>query len=132
MEIQQLTLIVTEGDLTSVARKHLGEKHALENVVCKIVPDGVQITGEVTLFMPVSFDTLWELAILDGAVAARLKKLKALGLPFNTFQGMFMTLLKDLAKKENWPEFRDDVVLLNMETLAAKEGVQLKGNFRGI
>jgi hypothetical protein len=132
MEIQQLTLVVTEVDLTTLAQKHLGEKHGLEKVACGIVPEGLQITGEISLFMPVAFETLWELEILEGTVAARLKKLRALGLPFNSFQGMFLKLLRDLGKKDNWPEIRDDVILLNVETLAAKEGFQFKGNFRTI
>jgi hypothetical protein len=132
MEIHQLTLAVSEADLTILAQKHLGEKHALDKVACVIVPEGLQFTGEISLFMPVSFETFWELGIIEGFLAARLKKLRALGLPFNTFQSVFLKMVRDLGKKEEWIEYREDTILVNVESLAAKEGVQFKGNFRTI
>jgi len=133
MEIQALTLTLTEQDLNDLAAHHLPEDMPVEELRIRLSPDGLHLSGEYPLFLRVSFETRWELGVRDGLVTARLAHFKTLGLPVPILKGMLLGILREaLAKKEWFQLDNDDGVVLNVDRWLQEEGVTLRTNLTGI
>lgn len=132
MEIQHLVLVITERDLNDLAQRHFPDDLPLEKVVLRITPEGLHIDGEFVLFVPVNFNMSWELSICDGKVAARLVSLRALGLPVTVFKSMVLKAIADAARKIRGLTCDEDQILVDVDHLAAREGVPLTSNLQDI
>ena len=127
MDIQQLTLVITDADLTKLASEHIQKrKHPVDNVKVAIKPEGVTVTGEVSLFMPVKFETLWELSVADGKPQVRLVKVKAFGMGGSLFKSALEKIVEEAVKKEPGLEYQDGTILVDIPTLAAQEGLDVQ------
>lgn len=132
MEIQQLTLLVTDQDLNELARKHLPDDLPVEKLEFKLTTEGLQVTGEFPVFVPVNFTTVWELGIRQGKVTARLATLRAFGLPGAVFKSMVLKLIAESVKTVPGLECDNDLVIADVERLAASEGATVRANLQSI
>jgi hypothetical protein len=132
MEILQLALVLTDQDLNQLARKHLPKDFSVENLQFQLSPEGIHVMGEFPLFVPVSFSTLWQLGVRESKVIARLERINAFGLPVTVFRSMILKMIGDSVRKLKWLEHNDEVVIVDVDQLAAKEGVPLSSNLRSI
>ena len=81
MEIHRLHLALTEQDLNDLIRHHLLDDVPVEDLEIRIGPDGVRVKGVYQLFVPVSFEALWEPGVDQGRPTARLSTFKTMGMP---------------------------------------------------
>jgi hypothetical protein len=133
MEIQAMRLIITEQDLNDLAAKHLLSDQPIEALVLKITPEGIVISGEYPLFVPVKFESLWELGVLpDGRLTVRLARLKALGMPATALKGLVLNLLEKAIRQDGWLEIEDDTIRFDLDRFLAKEGLQAKTRLRSL
>jgi hypothetical protein len=133
MEIQALTLAVSEKDLNDLAARHMPEALPLEELRFRLTADGLQVSGEYPLFLRVTFETHWQLGVRDGDVTARLVRFKALGLPVPVFKSVLLKLLKEAARKEDWVHFDgDDTVVVRVDRMLEGEGFPLRTNLCSI
>jgi hypothetical protein len=132
MEIQQLALVLTEQDLNALVDKHLTDDVPVEKIEMRLSTTGLQVKGEFPLFVNVRFETAWELGIRQGKVTARLDHLKAFGLPVNVFRSMVVKFIAEAAKRIDGLECDNDVIIADIDRLAAREGIQLQSNLRSI
>jgi hypothetical protein len=132
MEIQQLALLLTTQDLNDLARKHFPDDLPVEKLEFQLAPEGVQVTGEFPLFLPVNFTTLWELGIRQGKVTARLANIRAFGLPGTVFKSMVLKLIAENAAKVDGLQCDNDLIILDVERMLAREGVPLRANLQAI
>ncbi len=126
MEIHQLTFLVTDDDLNALAQKFLIPKYPLEGLKMEILPNGVKISGEYPLIMPIPFKMMWELTCREGILLARLKKLQAMGMSMSIFKNIFLKVLEELGKKAAGLTYKDDTASLRLEEWAREEGLNLK------
>jgi hypothetical protein len=132
MEIQALTLFITEQDLNDLAARHQPDDSPVEDLRFRVTAEGLHISGEYPLFLKVTFETLWELGIRDGHVTARLARLKALGLPITVFKSMLLKLVQEAAGKGDWLHVEDETIIVNLDRWLVKEGVPLRTNLSAI
>jgi hypothetical protein len=128
MEIQTLTLRVTEKDLNDIVSRYLPADQPLENLKIRLEPEGLYVTGDYPLFVRVAFETLWELAVEAGKVTARLANLKAMGLPATMFNSVVLKAIEDAVQKEPWLAFDQDTVKVDVDQLLAGEGIPVQTN----
>jgi hypothetical protein len=98
----------------------------------QITPEGLAVTGEFPLFVPVNFQTLWELGVRQGKVTARLVNMRAFGLPATVFKSMVLKVIAEAARKVTGLESDNDQVIADVDQLAAEEGVTLRCNLQTI
>jgi hypothetical protein len=132
MEIQQLALVVTDRDLNDLARKHFPDDLPIEKLDLQLTPEGLSVSGEFPLFVPVNFHTLWELGVRQGKVTARLVNLRAFGLPATVFKSMVLKGIAEAARKVQGLECDADFIIADVDRLAAREGVTLRSNLQTI
>ncbi len=132
MEIHALRVTVTEQDLNDLAKRHLPKDQPVEELQIGITPEGVVVQGEYSLFVPVSFETLWHPTVRDRQVHLRLVKFRALGMPVTALRGLIMNVFSTLAREEPWVRVLEDAVLLDVEAMLAKEGLTARVNLAAI
>jgi hypothetical protein len=132
MEIQALTLLITEQDLNELLGRYLPADSGLENVQIRIAPEGVHVTGEYPVLVRVGFETLWELEARTGKVHARLVGLKAMGLPAAVFKGAVLKAIEEAVQSEAWLAFDNDTMVVDVDRLLAERGIQAKTNLNAV
>jgi hypothetical protein len=125
MEIQRLQVLVTEQDLQDLAREHLPEEVAFEDLQMHIQPEGVRIKGVYQMFVPVSFEVLWELGIDQGRATATLASFRTLGMPANVLKSLIMNVVADAAKKAEWLQVKGETVRVDVDGLLKHYGLNL-------
>ena len=123
MEIHRLHLTLTEQDLNDLAKEHVPEDVGIEELDIAIKPEGVRIKGVYPVFMPVSFEALWELGVHKGRASAKLINFRTMGMPVNVLKSLIMNLVADAAKKERWLEVQGDFVLADVDALLKDNGL---------
>jgi hypothetical protein len=125
MEIQRLQVAVTEQDLHDLAQKHLPKEVAVEDLEIRLQPEGLRIKGVYHVFMPVSFEALWELGVSQGKPTARLANFRTLGMPANVLKSLIMNVIADAAKKEKWLLVEGDTVRVDVDKMLKEHGLDL-------
>jgi hypothetical protein len=123
MEIHRLILTLTEQDLSDLARKHVAEDAGIEELEIRITPEGVRVKGVYPVFMPVSFEAVWELGVHKGRASAKLINFRTMGMPVNVLKSLIMNLVADAAKRERWLEVQGDYVLADLDALLKENGL---------
>src|SRR5438270_12873816 len=96
MEIHLLKLLVTEQDINTIVARVLAKEPQVRDVKVSLGPNGVHVSGVYpTAFMSVRFQTLWEVSVQAGKVAARLADLKVVGLPVTMLRPAIMAAISD-------------------------------------
>jgi len=125
MEIQRLQVLVTEQDLHDLVREHLPEEAAVEELEIRIQPDGVRVKGIYQVFVPVSFEALWELGVQQGCPTARLAKFRTMGMPANVLKSLIMNVVADAAKKAKWLQVKGDTIQADVDGLLKEHGLNV-------
>jgi hypothetical protein len=125
MEIQRLQVLVTEKDLQDLALENLPKEVAFEDLEMRIQPEGVRIKGVYQMFMPVSFEVLWELGVDEGCATARLASFRTLGMPANVLKSLIMNVVADSAKKAEWLQVKGEIVRVDADGLLKHYGLNV-------
>lgn len=126
MEIHNLSLTLTNADLSDFVTKYMASLESVESLSLEIISGGIVLRGYYRTMLRIRFETNWALSANDGKLHARLQKINAMGLPISVFRGLFLKLIKQVAHSFSWVEQHPDALLINPETLAATEGFQLR------
>src|ERR671932_113917 len=101
MEILGLKLFVTEAEVNDLAKKHLPDDGAVEDLRIRLTPEGVLVSGEYpALRFKVPFETLWELSVAGPEVRARLAAIKVAGIPAGILKGALLKMARDAVGQE--------------------------------
>ena len=100
MELHALRLSLTEQDLNDLLRKYLPKDVEVEDLRVKLSTQGIHVTGIYPFFIPVHFETIWEVGVETGHATARLASFKAMGVPGNIFKSAVVKIVEDIAKQK--------------------------------
>jgi hypothetical protein len=92
----------------------------------------VRIKGVYPVFVPVTFEALWELGVLKGKATAKLISFRTMGMPGNVLKSLIMNVVADAAKKERWLEVQGDWVLADVDGLLKENGLRSLTNLTSI
>jgi hypothetical protein len=132
MEIKRLELLVTDQDLQDLAREQLPKEVAFEDLQIHIEPAGVRIKGVYHMFVPVSFEMLWEMGVDQGNATAKLASFRTMGMPGNVLKSLIMNVVADTAKDEPWLQVKGDTVRADVDGLLKRLGVNLRTRLTAI
>ncbi len=133
MDIQTLTLHITESDLKQILDRYLPEDGSLEDLHIGLRPEGVLIQGHyVTPLGKMSFETLWSVAASGGLVQARLETIRVAGLPAGMLRGVLLKTLRDVAENQPGVRVEDEVVAVDLPQAAQSWGVPVRINLTGV
>src|SRR5262249_4110083 len=109
MEIQSLRVLLAEQDVNQLLQDHLPKEYAVENARVTISSAGILFAGEYpTVFVKVPFETLWEMAVVNGLLLAKLAAVKVSGVPATMFRGVLMDLIEDAVAREAGVHFENE------------------------
>jgi hypothetical protein len=126
MQIQALTLSVTEQELNElVASLPLG-KNNIQNLRIQLTSDGIVVLGEYpALLMKMAFETLWEVKGVGSIVEARLASAKIAGLPIAMLRSVLLKTLRDFLAQEPSVRVVDDAIQVDLSKHAAIQKLRL-------
>lgn len=123
MELHALKLSLTEQDLNDLLRKYLPKDLDIDDLRIKFSDQGIHVSGIYPFFIPVRFETIWEVGVETGHASARLASFKAMGVPGNIFKSAVVKIVEDIAKQENWIRIVGDRFLADVESGCSKYAV---------
>jgi hypothetical protein len=133
MEIHALRAIITEKDLNELAARHLPDDQPVEDITIRIAADGVRLTGVYPLFVNVRFETHWQLGVRgNGRITATLASFKAMGIPGNVFKSAILKFIADAAKGESWLSVEQDTIVVDVDGMLLKNGLNARTNIGNI
>ncbi len=132
MEIQALKLTVTEKDLNELVRRHLPAEQPVEELEIRVAAEGLCLTGVLTLFIDVKFETLWTVSVQQRQVLARLARFKAWGMAGSVFKSAIVKLLADAARDADWLHRDGDSLLVDVDRFLRQNGLPLKTNLSAV
>jgi len=143
MDILALRLLLTEKDIYDLGIPEALAGQGVRDLRVRLTPRGVHIEGVYpTGFAEVGFSTLWHVFIHHGKVVARLadvqtgggdiaKALFGLLTPDAARQLLMSTLAKALSGEEAF-QVQGDLLILDPEQLARKQGWTIRTNFTAV
>jgi hypothetical protein len=129
MQIESLRLVATETELNGLMTKLVPEMKKIRDLHLKLLGTGISISGTYQTIIGISFETLWEVFIHDGKIAARLKSFKTAGLGIGLPKGY---LIEAIAAATKVIAVQDETLLLDVDLLLAKKGLPLRTNLTGV
>jgi hypothetical protein len=133
MDIQALTLHITESDFAQVLDHYLPEEGPLEDVRVGLRTEGVLVQGSYpTPLGKMSFETLWSLAVSGCIVQVRLETIRVAGLPAGLLRGVLLKTLRDVVGSQPGVRVEGEVVEVDLEQAAQARGIPLRINLTAI
>lgn len=132
MELHALRLSLTEQDLNDLLRKYLPRDVEIEELRVRLTELGISITGIYPFFIPVRFETIWEVGVVNGHASARLASFKAMGVPGNIFKSAVVKVVEDIARQEHWIRIVGDRFLADLELGCSKYAVLARLHLKSI
>ena len=127
MEIQSLRVSLAEEDVNQLLKDHLPKEYAVENPRVRITTEGVLFSGEYpTIFVKVPFETLWEMAVVNGLLLAKLAAIKVSGVPASMFRGVLMDVIQEAVAREAGVHLEDEAIHINLEEAARARKLPLR------
>ncbi|MGH7796288.1 MAG: hypothetical protein ACREQ2_15565 [Candidatus Binatia bacterium] len=125
MEIESLRFIATEDDLNELFARLVAPPPKVRDLRLRVIPDRLAVTGAYQTIFPIPFESLWELSVCAGKIAARLSDIKAGGVGTNFMKGY---VLSAIGLKTNVFELRDETFSLDLDRFLLEMGVPLRTN----
>ena len=132
MELHALRLSLTEQDLNDLLRKYLPKHVEIEDLRVRFAERCIHITGVYPFFIPVRFETIWEVGVVNGHASARLASFKAMGVPGNIFKSAVVKIVEDIARQETWIRIVGDRFLADLELGCSKYAVLARLHLKAI
>lgn len=127
MDIEVLRVRVTEEELDSLVQKHVPADLGLAGLRIVLTAEGIGVRGQyTTMVMPISFETLWEPAILRGQVHARLVRVNVAGFPATKLRGVLLKVIADNLGGQPGVYFEGEAVRLDLDALLAAHQIPVR------
>ena len=123
MELHALRLSLTEQDLNDLLRKYMPKNIEIEDLRVRLAEKSIHVGGIYPFFIPVRFETVWEVGVENGHASARLASFKAMGVPGNIFKSAVVKIVEDIARQEHWIRIVGDRFLADLELGCSKYAV---------
>ena len=124
MDIEVLRLRTTDEELTMLARENTPADAGVKDLEIRIQAEGIIISGKYTgMLVPISFETLFEPAITEGIVEARLATVKVAGFAANNIRKVLLNMLTDMIEQQPGITVKNDTIRLDL--VALLEGYEL-------
>jgi len=129
MRIESLKLIATEDDLNDLFTKLVTLPQKIRDLRVQIVEDRLSVTGVYEMILPIPFESVWDIDVCDGKIAARLAVLKASGVGAGFLKGY---ILSAMGSKTNLLQLREETLFLDLDSLLMSTAVPVRANLTSI
>ncbi len=128
MEIHALKLLLTDHSINRLAAEALGADSKLRDVRVRFAVEGAYVQGVYQMLFGVPFETLWELSVRGGRIAARLASLKVARVPAGLARSMLLGSLAEAVRPDQGLHLEEDTLLLDLDRLLASKGLPARTN----
>lgn len=128
MDIQTLRLFVSEQELNELVRQHQPADAPVKNLSVRVTLEGVRVSGEATVMMTMSFESVWRPAVVGGKVTVELVELTAAGFPATILRPLVMGALRD-AVKDAAVQVTDEAIVVDVQELVRRERLPVNVRF---
>ena len=129
MDIQTFRVFVSEQELNELARQHQPPEAPVKNLSLRVTPEGVRVTGEVTMMITMAFESLWRPEAVDGKATIRLAALTAAGVSATKMlRPLVMGLLKD-AVKDPAVQVTEEAIIVDVQDLLRRQDLPVALRF---
>ena len=128
MDIQTLRLFVSEQELNELVRQHQPADAPVKNLSVRVTPEGVRVSGEATVMMTMSFESVWRPTVVGGKASAELVELTAAGFPATILRPLVMGALRD-AVKDAAVQVTDEAIVVDVQELVRREKLPVNVRF---
>jgi hypothetical protein len=132
IEIQALKLRISEQALDQVIPQILAQNPQVRELRVRLTPEGVRVSGVYHMVVNVSFETVWELSVLEGQLAARLGDLKVSGVGGGMLKPAILGALREAVKKEEGMRLDGETLLVDLDRVLGKHGLVLRSNLTAV
>jgi hypothetical protein len=129
MEIQSLRFLLTEADLNRWASSAVTHASKLRGLRVRLLSEGISVAGSYQTVIDVSFETLWEVFIHRGKIAARLQTLKTGGFGVSLARRY---VLEAIASRTNRIKVEGDMLLFDLDLLLEEQGIAVRTNLKSV
>jgi hypothetical protein len=127
MEIQSLRVVLTDADANQLLTEFAPKDLDARNLRVGFTPGGIRVTGDTpALLFTVSFETLWEVTLVESGVVARLSALKVAGVPAGKLRGVLLKVLRDAVTGKPGITFEGEAVRVDVNEVLRAHRVPLK------
>src|SRR5262249_49481471 len=119
MEILALKLLVTEQSANRLAAEALPRDMGIRDLKVRFAPEGAYVSGVYQMLVGMPFETLWEVSIRGGRIAARLADVRVAKLGGGMFKSLILGALADAARRQQGLYFQADTLLIDLDHILA-------------
>jgi hypothetical protein len=124
MDIQALRVRVREDEINQHLPQLVPPDAGVQNLRVHLTPEGLVVLGEYPTFMlKMSFETLWELSVAGGVVAARLASVKVAGLPAKLLRGVLLKVIRDATASQPGICVQEESVCVDVAALLKEKKI---------
>ncbi len=128
MEILALKVLITDQSANRLAAEAMPRDLGLRDLRVRFAPEGAYVSGAYQMLVSVPFETLWELSVQGGRIAARLADVRVAKLGAGMLKGMILNALADAARRQQGLYFREDTLLIDLDHVLASRGMPSRTN----
>lgn len=129
MDIESLRLVATETELNYLMVKLVPEMKNIRDLHLKLLHTGVSVSGTYQTVIGVPFETLWEVFIQDGKIAARLKGLRTGAFGIGLLKGY---VIDAIASATSIVAVQGETLLFDVDLFLERKGVPLRTNLTAV
>lgn len=133
MEIQTLSLFLTDADLAKVIALVAHSDTGVEDLAGKFTPEGIVVTGRYpTMFLRVPFETVWVVEPAGPELRVSLASIRIGRVPAGPLRGLLLSMVRDVVAQLPGTVVRDEVIVIHAPDVARARGVDLQVRFTAV
>jgi len=133
MEIHVLKVRITELEINDLANRGIQAGGAsVRDLEVRLTPAGIHVKGTYQTMVRMPFETLWEVAVQNGKIVAKLAELKFVGFGAQMFRSVLMRSICDAVQGEDAIEVQGDSLHLDLDRFLALRGFTSRTNLTAV
>jgi hypothetical protein len=133
MNILALKVVISDQELTELTNRELrSSKAPLRDVAIRCGTAGIRVTGSYHMLMPITFDTLWSLSVVEGRTLLNLTELKVSGFAADAMRSVMLQAIKSNVPFPDAVTVQGNGLLIDQDRAMAEQGVPFRSNLRSV
>jgi hypothetical protein len=132
MEIQALKLLITEAEVNTIATRHLPADVGVRDLAVRFTPQGIVVRGKYHMVMTMPFETLWQVSVNGGHLAAQLADVKVVGFPAAMLKGVLIGIIRDALNAGDAARVDGESLRIDPDRLLAEHGFPARTNLTAV
>jgi hypothetical protein len=126
MDIEVVRVRVSQETLNSLMGERVPPDLGLKGLRITLTTEGIQVNGQYTMVLPISFETLWEPLVVGEQLQGRLTRITVAGFPATKMRGVLLKVMADNIGGQPGVHFEGDVIRLDHDAFLKAHKVPVR------